>query len=338
MPQNASRSVLFTLFRSTAPPTLRLAETPSLTASSSSAPRGSCRARGNGSPGMSHRGRRGRTRRSARGGVASPPLRSQALPALAPAPVQDLSTGAGAHPCTEPVGFGPLPLLWLVGALHRASQYTDESRKHSLRARESFLRHLRLERPLGRSGGAMFANGAGQRPRSEPRRTLAGDPEGAARLRPGIHLQALAGAGQTRRRAGQDALPLSPRGHSGVGRAALRVAYSGGAEHLRNPPHRGPVHSRWPDRRAPGGSARAVELNPNYTFDRFVIGEGNRLAHAAALAVAEAPSEAYNPLFLHGPPGSGRRTCSVRSPTTCAPTRPGSASGTPRRSPSPTSS
>jgi chromosomal replication initiator protein len=47
-------------------------------------------------------------------------------------------------------------------------------------------------------------------------------------------------------------------------------------------------------------------FNPKYTFEQFVIGEGNRLAHAAALAVAELPSQAYNPLFVYGPPGNGK--------------------------------
>jgi chromosomal replication initiator protein len=47
-------------------------------------------------------------------------------------------------------------------------------------------------------------------------------------------------------------------------------------------------------------------LNPKLTFEQFVIGDANRFAHAAALAVAELPGQAYNPLFLYGPPGVGK--------------------------------
>jgi chromosomal replication initiator protein len=48
------------------------------------------------------------------------------------------------------------------------------------------------------------------------------------------------------------------------------------------------------------------KLNPKFTFEQFVIGDANRFAHAAALAVAELPGQAYNPLFIVGPPGVGK--------------------------------
>jgi len=53
-------------------------------------------------------------------------------------------------------------------------------------------------------------------------------------------------------------------------------------------------------------SGDAAMLNPKYTFETFVVGDGNRFGHAASFAVAETPSDAYNPLFLYGGAGLGK--------------------------------
>jgi chromosomal replication initiator protein len=66
-------------------------------------------------------------------------------------------------------------------------------------------------------------------------------------------------------------------------------------------------HDDRPVRRPPTRpQAEPARLNPKYTFETFVIGASNRFAHAAAVAVAEAPAKAYNPLFVYGESGLGK--------------------------------
>ncbi len=67
------------------------------------------------------------------------------------------------------------------------------------------------------------------------------------------------------------------------------------------------AHETWPSyfierppRSNPSAEAPGISLNRRYTFDTFVIGASNRFAHAAALAIAEAPARAYNPLVHLG--------------------------------------
>jgi chromosomal replication initiator protein len=77
----------------------------------------------------------------------------------------------------------------------------------------------------------------------------------------------------------------------------------GGPRHLSAVPPSGSTPPPEARGRVDAGEAR---LNPKYTFDSFVIGASNRFAHAAAVAVAEAPAEAYNPLFVYGDSGLGK--------------------------------
>ncbi|HTZ65149.1 MAG TPA: chromosomal replication initiator protein DnaA [Solirubrobacteraceae bacterium] len=95
-----------------------------------------------------------------------------------------------------------------------------------------------------------------------------------------------------------------PEGHTAPMRPAART-FAGALHAHGTQPRPTPVH----DQRAQlpyTPSSRSPLGNPKLTFDQFVIGDSNRLAHAAALAVAEIPAHTYNPLFICGPPGVGK--------------------------------
>jgi chromosomal replication initiator protein len=125
--------------------------------------------------------------------------------------------------------------------------------------------------------------------------TFAADLDAASVLRSAPH-PLLDGSGADRfdGTAHADGQPDSPNGHGELAGKGASASDAG----LTTRPGSGQPSS--------GREVEPSRLNPKYTFDTFVIGSSNRFAHAAAVAVAEAPAKAYNPLFVYGESGLGK--------------------------------
>ncbi len=141
-------------------------------------------------------------------------------------------------------------------------------------------------------------------PGSGPGQDLApGAPEPPAPRLQGVGLQGLAG-GQVAE-ADDGPRPASPHthpAHDGGMHGGMQSGMQGAGEHARQDQGRPGGPGSMPPAPRLGGT----RLNSKYTFETFVIGSSNRFAHAAAVAVAEAPAKAYNPLFIYGDSGLGK--------------------------------
>jgi chromosomal replication initiator protein len=139
----------------------------------------------------------------------------------------------------------------------------------------------------------------------------------------GLLQEAVASLGEPRRRVllshreedGWDSLRFADPAAAGLPRDAQATSVSTGVAEVLDPIRRrmdsalqanslppAPMTPAQPISRR----AQSTQLNPNYTFDKFVVGSCNRLAHASALAIGENPGCAYNPLFVHGNVGLGK--------------------------------